>query len=152
MWASPVEVYFERHVMKFILSVTRWSLFWASRDEVYSRNASCAIILISMFLLQFVSWIQIRDLVLFPMPRTTITTDIQTLVNGLYMVVVVVTGIDSMILVNARRNALKSRSQKIVRIILINVCFSCVFNHIFFSSLLYIFYWMQDIPRSKLTI
>jgi hypothetical protein len=34
-----------------------------------------------MFLLQFVSWIQIRDLVLFPMPRTTITTDIQTLVN-----------------------------------------------------------------------
>jgi hypothetical protein len=27
------------------------------------------------------------------MPRTTITTDIQTLVNGLYMVVVVVTGI-----------------------------------------------------------
>jgi hypothetical protein len=93
-----------------------------------------------MFLLQFVSWIQIRDLVLFPMPRTTITTDIQTLVNGLYMVVVVVTGIDSMILMNARRNALKSRSQKIVRIILINVCFSCVFNHIFFSSLLYIFY------------
>jgi len=109
-------------------------------------------ILISMFLLQFVSWIQIRDLVLFPMPRTTITTDIQTLVNGLYMVVVVVTGIDSMILVNARRNALKSRSQKIVRIILINVCFSCVFNHIFFSSYFFIFYWMQDIPRSKLTI
>jgi hypothetical protein len=34
-WASPDEVYFERHLMKFILSVTWWSLFWASPDEVY---------------------------------------------------------------------------------------------------------------------
>ena len=34
-WASPDEVYFERHLMKFILNVTWWSLFWASPDEVY---------------------------------------------------------------------------------------------------------------------
>jgi hypothetical protein len=48
-WTSPDEVYFERHLMKFILSVTWWSLFWASPNEVYSRNASCTLILISTF-------------------------------------------------------------------------------------------------------
>ena len=46
-WASPDEVYFERHLMKFILSVTWWSLFWASPDEGYCRNLSCALNLIS---------------------------------------------------------------------------------------------------------
>jgi hypothetical protein len=43
----PNEGYFECYLMKVILSVTWWRLFWASPDEGYSRNASCALNLIS---------------------------------------------------------------------------------------------------------
>jgi hypothetical protein len=50
-WASSDEGYFERHLMKVILSAIWWRLFWAPSDEIYSRNASCALNLISTFLL-----------------------------------------------------------------------------------------------------
>ena len=40
----------ERHLMKVILSVTWWRLFWASPDEGYSRNTSGTLNLISTFL------------------------------------------------------------------------------------------------------
>jgi hypothetical protein len=39
------EGYFERHLMKVILSVTWWRLFWASPDEGYFERHPMKVIL-----------------------------------------------------------------------------------------------------------
>jgi hypothetical protein len=44
--------------MMVILSVTWWRLFWASPDEGYSRNALCALNLISTF---YYSWVRVSQ-------------------------------------------------------------------------------------------
>jgi hypothetical protein len=44
-WASSDEGYSERRLMKFILSVAWWRLFWASPDEGYSERRLMKIIL-----------------------------------------------------------------------------------------------------------
>ena len=44
-WASPDEGYSERHLIKVILSVTWWRLFWASPDKGYSEGHLMKVIL-----------------------------------------------------------------------------------------------------------